>query len=259
MISFIHSFQSEWLKKKGTLAFWLVIVGGFFIPLIFLTRGIFYPADFLAEAKSPQFWEVLSSRCWQFMAILLLPLGVALATSLITQIEFRNNTWKQLNTTPQSLSVIYWSKFAVIIVMLLQFFILFHIGIYLSALIPAIIHGSADFYERSIPFESVLKNAALYFVDCLPIVAIQYLVSLQFKNFLVPLSFGIGLLIASLIAVQWKYGYIVPYTYCPYNMFSAKQPQMVPAGINFHYWAVGYFIGATLLGYFLYLNKKEKG
>src|SRR6218665_790736 len=156
MISFIHSFQSEWLKKKGTLAFWLVFVGGFFIPLIFLTRGIFYPKDFLAEAKSPQFWAVLLSRSWQFMAILLLPMGVALATSLITQIEFRNNTWKQLNTTPQSLSIIFWSKFAVILVMLLQFFLLFHIGIYLSALIPAIIHGSTDFYKHAVPFSAAL-------------------------------------------------------------------------------------------------------
>ncbi|RFS18157.1 ABC transporter permease [Emticicia sp. C21] len=259
MISFIHSFQSEWLKKKGTLAFWLVFVGSFFIPLIFLTRGIIYSADFLAETKSPMFWEVLISRSWQFMAILLLPLGLALATSLITQLEFRNNTWKQLNTTPQSLSVIYWSKFAVIIVMLLQFFLLFHIGIYLSALIPAILHGASDFYQRTVPFSSILKTAALFFVDCLPIVAIQYLVSLQFKNFLVPLSFGIGLLIASLIAVQWKYGYTIPYTYCMYNFFSAKQPKMVPAGVNFHYWAVGYFVGSALLGYFLYFNKKEKG
>lgn len=259
MTSFIHSFQSEWLKKKGSLAFWLVFVGGFFIPLIFLVRGIVYSTDFLAEAQSPLFWEVLLSRSWQFMALLLLPLGVALATSLITQLEFRNNTWKQLNTTPQSLSVIFWSKFAVIIVMLLQFFILFHIGIYLSALIPAIIHGSADFYQRSVPILSVLKSAGLYFVDCLPIVAIQYLVSLQFKNFLVPLSFGIGVLLASLIAVQWKYGYIIPYTYCPYQMFSSRQANMAPHHVNFHYWAVGYFIGATLLGYFLYLNKKEKG
>jgi hypothetical protein len=90
-------------------------------------------------------------------------------------------------------------------------------------------------------------------------VAIQYLVSLQFKNFLVPLSLGIGLLLASLIAVQWKYGYTIPYTYCMYNFFSSRQPKMLPAGVNFHYWAVGYFVASTLLGYFLYLNKKEKG
>jgi hypothetical protein len=259
MLSFIHSFQSEWLKKRGTLAFWLVIVGSFFIPLIFLTRNMVYSVDFQAETKVLQFWDIIISRSWQFMAILLLPMGVSLATSLITQLEFRNNTWKQLNTTPQSLTVIFWSKFAVIIVMLLQFFLLFHIGIYLSALIPAIIYGASEFYQRAVPFSSVLKTAALYFIDCLPIVAIQYLVSLQFKNFLVPLSLGIGLLLASLIAVQWKYGYTIPYTYCMYNFFSLRQPKMAPAGVNFHYWAVGYFIGATLSGYFLYLNKKEKG
>ena len=62
MLSFIHSFQSEWLKKKGTLAFWLVFIGSFFIPLIFLSRGIIYSQDFLAEAKSTQFWEMMISR-----------------------------------------------------------------------------------------------------------------------------------------------------------------------------------------------------
>jgi hypothetical protein len=259
MLSFIHSFQSEWLKKRGTLAFWLVIVGSSFIPLIFTARGIFYPQDFLSEVKTPVFWDVLINRSWQFMAMLLLPLGVAMATSLITQIEFRNNTWKQLNTTPQSLSVIFWSKFAVIIVMLMQFFVLFNLGIYLSAFIPALIHGSADFYERAIPLSFMLKTTVLFFLDCLPIVAIQYLVSLHFKNFLVPLSLGIGLLLASLIAIQWRYGYTLPYTYCMYHFFSLRQPRMLPEGINFHYWAAGYFVVFTGLGYLLYINKKEKG
>ncbi len=259
MLSFIHSFQSEWLKKKGTLAFWLVIVGGFFIPLIYTMRGVFYPEDFLAEAKSPVFWEVLINRSWQLMAMLLLPLGVAMATSLITQIEFRNNTWKQLNATPQSLSVIFWSKFSVIIVMLLQFFVLFNLGIFLSALIPALLHGTTDLFKHTIPVLFMLKITGLFFLDCLPIVAIQYLVSLHFKNFLVPLSLSIGLLLASLIAIQWRYGYTLPYTYCIYQFFSLKQPKMVPEGINFHFWAAGYFVVFTLAGYFLYINKKEKG
>lgn len=259
MQSFIHSFQSEWLKKKGTLAFWLVFVGGFFIPLIFMTRGIFYPKDFLGELKSPMFWDVLMNRSWQFMALLLLPLGVVMATSLVTQLEFRNNTWKQLNTTPQSLSIIFWSKFAVIIVMLLQFFLLFNIGIYLSALIPALLHGGADFYQRTLPFAFMLKTTALFFLDCLPIVALQYLISLQFKNFLVPLGLGIGILLASLIAMNWQYGYTMPYSYCPYNFFSLRQTKVDPNQVNFHYWAVGYFVGFTLLSYLLYINKKEKG
>lgn len=260
MTTFIHSFQSEWLKKKGTPAFWLVFVGAFFIPLIFTCRGLFYPKDFLAEAASPMFWTMMLKRAWQFMAIFLLPMGVILSTSLITQLEFRNNTWKQLHTTPQSYTTVFFSKLGVIIVMLLQFFLLFNIGIYLSGLIPALVHGSADFYKQDVPFLTMLEDTAFYFLDCLPIVAIQYLVSLQFKNFLVPFSLGIGLLLAALIGLQWKYGYTIPYTYTQYYLFSGGKPGSPQAPqVNFHLWALCYFLGFTLLGYLLYINKKEKG
>lgn len=51
----------------------------------------------------------------------LLPMGLILATSLITQMEFRNNTWKQLHTTPQKYSTIFTAKFIVIIGLTLQF------------------------------------------------------------------------------------------------------------------------------------------
>lgn len=260
MISFINSFKSEWLKKKGTVAFWLVIIGSFFIPLIMTARGLFYPETFAAEAKSSFFWQAGMNRNWQLMAFFLLPMGVVMATSLITQIEFRNNTWKQLHTSPQSYPVVFLSKLSVIIVMLLQFFLLFNVGIYLSGVIPSLVYTDIDYPQQAFPFKDFLKVTALFFIDCLPIVAFQYLVSLQFKNFLVPLGAGIGLLIASLIAVQWKYGYTIPYTYCPYN-FLALRPSNGGAfpAVNIHYMALAYFVGFTIISYLLYITKREKG
>jgi hypothetical protein len=38
--SFLHSFQSEWLKKKRSLASWIVIIGGFFTPAIIIVARI---------------------------------------------------------------------------------------------------------------------------------------------------------------------------------------------------------------------------
>ena len=32
--TFVHAFQGEWLKKKRSLASWLVIAGSFFTPAI---------------------------------------------------------------------------------------------------------------------------------------------------------------------------------------------------------------------------------
>lgn len=257
---FIHSFQSEWLKTRRSLAAWLVIIGGFFLPVLLLVGRMIYHEKTGAESASPLFWENLAKQCWQFMALFLLPMGVILATSLITQIEFRNNAWKQVHTTPQGFTTLFFSKFSVILVMLVQFFILFNVGIYLAGTIPALLFSDIDYPAQAFPAMYLLKTSSLFFLDILPIVGLQYLISLQFKNFFVPLGVGIGVLLAALVLVEWKHGYIVPYTYSPYNFFKLRGAEM-PASqqVNIHWLAFGYFIFFTFVSYVLYVFKREKG
>src|SRR5215216_6690727 len=99
-MNFINSFQSEWLKKKRSLASWLVLVGAFFTPLIILLVRLknyqAMPKIYAAE----DFWTKLWFTTWESMTILLLPMGIILATALIVQLEYKNNAWKQLHTTP---------------------------------------------------------------------------------------------------------------------------------------------------------------
>src|SRR5260221_1778311 len=253
---FIDSLTSEWLKRKRTAAAWLVVIGGFFIPLIILGARL-YESDGLAAAnQNPRFWEMLYNRCWQFMGFFLLPLGVILATSLVTQLEFRNNTWKQLFTTPQSLTTIFLPKLTIILIMLLQFFLLFNIGIYLTGILPCLFFHHLPYPSEPFPFAIFLKGNGRFFLDALPILALQYLVSLRFTNFLAPLGIGLGLYVASFIAVHWKYGYWIPYTYCYYNFLDKQSP--LPVTISIQTWALGYFIGLTILSYILYISRKEK-
>ncbi len=257
--SFFHSFQSEWLKTRHSLASWLVILGSFFIPVIMISVRIIYANRLPKDSISPDFWEKLFSNCWQTMALLLLPMGIILAASLIAQLEFRNNTWKQLHTTPQYLTTIFAAKFVVILMMLVQLFLLFNIGIYLSGILPHLLLGVA-LPQEAFPFQLFLKKNAYFFVDCLPIVALQYLISLQFKNFLVPLSIGIAMMLASLIAVEWQYGYFLPYTYCPLNFFTLRSTETtINKNIDIHGWALGYFVLFTVASYILYVTQKEKG
>src|SRR5581483_11162406 len=118
-MSFIYSFSSEWLKKKRTAASLLTVAGSFLIPLIVLVARIDDGAALVAAAnRRPRLWEELYNRNWQLMGLLLLPMGVVLATSLFAQLEFRNNTWKQVCTTPQSLTTIFGAKLAILLVML---------------------------------------------------------------------------------------------------------------------------------------------
>lgn len=256
-IEFVHSFQSEWLKKKKSTASWLTTIGGFFIPLIMLIARFTDITKTAGENASANIWELLYTRCWQFMGLFLLPMGVILATSLITQLEFRNNAWKQVHTTPQRLTTIFFAKLSVIIVMMLQFFILFNIGIYLTGVLPALFSKKVSFPNQPFPWLLFLKGNGKFFIDCLPIIALQYLVALQFKNFLVPIGIGLSLFVASMIALSWKYGYIVPYSYCSYNFLGKKM--LSNQSIPIHTWAIGYFLLFTIVSYILYINRKEMG
>jgi hypothetical protein len=254
---FIYCFKSEWLKKRGSLSSWLVIVGAFFTPVIVVIAKLVNSSRLYAESTSPKFWEALWNSSWQSMAIFLLPMGVILATSLITQLEYKNNTWKQLHTTPQKFTTIFFAKLTVITTMMLQFFILFNVGVYLSGVLPCLLTKGVPYPKEAVPYMFFLKDDVAYFIDCLPIIALQYLVSLLAKNFLVPVGGGIALWILAIAVLSWRYGYLIPYTYCGFNYLKAEG--RYNSHINIHLMAIGYFITFTVAGYILYVSKKEKG
>ncbi|MEO6314699.1 MAG: ABC transporter permease [Chitinophagaceae bacterium] len=256
-MSYLHSFQSEWLKTKRSAAAWLTLAGGLFIPIIILTDLLLNYKTLPVAYTAVHFWERHFSRSWQFMAFFLLPVGVILASSLIAQLEFRNNAWKQVLTTPQQFTTIFFSKLLVIIVMMLQFFVLFSLGIYGSAIIPAVLLQAVPFPAAPLHPAGFLKTTALFFIDCLPIISLQYLLSLQFKNFLVPIGIGLAIFMAAVIANSWKYVYLNPYSYCMVN-FSRLQGRST-VNVPLHTFALSYFLLFVVVGFVLFIQKKEKG
>ena len=183
-----------------------------------------------------------------------------LSTSLIAQIEYKNNTWKQLHTLPLTFTTIFFSKLAIILVLMLQFFLLFNIGIYLAAVVPYLLVSGTPYPAQPLPYAFFLNENLLYFVDLLPIVALQYLIALRFKNFLVPVGLGFLFWVGALAGLSWKFGYVVPYTYPMYNYLKdAEKTRAVIPDVNIHLLAAGFFIVITAMSYVLYLTKKEKG
>jgi len=258
--SIINSFQSEWLKTKGSLALWIVVIGSLFTPTIVIIVRLVQYKSLPKLYALDGFWKLLWKNSWESMAIFLLPLGVILATSLITQIEYKNNTWKQLHTLPLTFTTTFFTKLAVTMVMMLQFFILFNVGIYLSALVPYLLIQGVPYPKGSIPLLQFLQDDLYFFIDCLPIIALQYLLSLQFKNFLVPVGVGFILWVGALASLSWKFGYVIPYTYCMYYYLTdITASKAAFAHVNIHWMAIGYFVLITIVSYVLYLTKKEKG
>ena len=254
---FLNSIQSEWLKKRHTAAAWIIFTCAFFMPFFVLIIRLTSYDNTYKEVVNIHIWGMIHYRNWVAMGMFLLPLTLILSTSLIANVEYKNNTWKQIHTTPQSFSTIFFAKLTIIIGMVLQLFLLFNLGIYLSAIIPSIVFKGIPLPLQPFPFVSYFKSSVCFFIDCLPVLALQYLLSLRFKNPLVSIGIGFALLVVSLLALNWKYGYIVPYIYLPLN-FEENQ-NYVDQSVNRHLCASGYFLLITGLNYFLYLFKKEKG
>lgn len=256
-MNFLYCFKAEWIKKRRSLAAWLVIIGGFFTPVIITCAAIYRSEATRKALLKPDFWNKHWLASWDTIAMFLLPMGVILATSLVTQIEFKNNTWKQLHTTPQSYTRLFLAKLAVILTMLLQFLVIFSIGTYLSGILPSLIISNASWPTGAIPYQKIFSDSLFFFVDCLPIVAIQFLLSLQFKNFLVPVGGGMALWITSMVSLSWKYSYLVPFSQGA--LFYLKTSGRISKDLPVHEVALLYFTVITGISYILYITKKEKG
>ena len=258
-MTFLQSIQSEWMKTRRSTAAVLVITGALFIPSIIIFMRFVQREKLAAVYQSGSFWHNHFFKNWQVMAFLLLPLGVILCVSLITQLEYRNNTWKQLHTTPQSFTSIFFAKLTVILLMLLQFFVLFNIAIYISAVVPLLFSTKAVYPLQAIPWSDLLLVNVKFFIACLPVLAIQYLLSLRIKNFMLPLGAGIVLLVASTFAIQWEYGYMIPFTYTGYTyILNASASPEIKMPVNILLLSVIMFAAFTIIGYWLYSSKKDK-
>lgn len=253
MLAYIYSVQSEWLKRKNSAAVWLTLLGGTFVPLIILGVRLYHFDQLASQNASGDLWERLYHHGWQYMGFLLLPMGCILVTSLITQLETHSNAWKLLHVTPQRFTTIFLAKLTVILIMLLFFFLLFNISLYLTGVVPAWVVRGVPYPVAPFPWIKYLSGSGQFLVACLPIIALQYLLGLRYRNFMLPLGIGLGLYIAAVIALAWKYAYAIPYIYC---MMLANKGA-IP--FNAYLLSTGYFVMFGVLAYVLYIRKKEKG
>jgi lantibiotic transport system permease protein len=257
--TFIHAFHCEWLKRKRSFASAMVLGGSLFTPAIIIAVRLVHwralPKLYALEAFWPKLWR----DSWESMAIFFLPLGAIMATSLITQIEFKSNAWKQVHALPLSTAVIFFSKLAVIVVMLIQFLLLFNAGIYLSGILPSLMPGVPHPNDAFLALPLFRENA-FYFLDCLPIIAAQYLMALRSQNVLIPIGVGFLAWVGALAAVSSKYAIWWPYAYTIINYLKDK-PKGAALALHgeFHLLALIAFLLLTGVSYAMFVTKNEKG
>lgn len=261
-MSLLISTKAELIKTKRSASFWLSLAGSAVIPLIFFLVYVLKPEKKYARFQLKP-WEMHLTQGWQAFALFLLPMFVILICSLIPQIEFKNNTWKQVFASPQSVGNVFFSKYLSIIIMVLFLFLMFNIFMLLSGIVPNLFFSKYTFLSKSIDWVALLKLNFKTFTSLLAIISIQYWLGLRFKNFIVPIGIGLAMLVTAMILNPWEHVDKVPFAF-PYLTFESSinksRTELTGPLLNNHELnSIGYFIFFTLIAYLDLRFRKERG
>ncbi|HEU4470750.1 MAG TPA: ABC transporter permease, partial [Flavisolibacter sp.] len=105
----LTALRSEMLKTKRTASLYFTPIGAAFIPAIFLLNILTEGDDLNNISKDPL--NTIFKLNLERTGLVFFPMFVILVCTLLPQIEYRNNTWKQLFASPQTKSDIFLAKF----------------------------------------------------------------------------------------------------------------------------------------------------
>ena len=250
--------RSEWLKRRRSLTTPLVAGSAAFVPCIILLARLRRPDALPRIAADPQFWTTLSVQAWESMALMILPMTVMLAVSLVTQIEDRSNGWKQVHTAPVPPGAVFAAKLAVIVFLAAQMLALFIGAIYVAGILPAVVvpgvHATGRF-----PVWAFARRAAVFLADVLPIAAFQYLLALRFRSFVPPLAIGLAAWLLSIGTISWSYSFVLPYSYATLDYLLVEFHRPLPMPAPPAAIAAGYFVVLTGAAYLTFALRRDKG
>src|SRR5690349_9113020 len=99
-MNLLTALRSEILKTKRTAAFYFTLIMAVPIPFIFLLNVLTGGGDVKVTHEGPL--NALFDLGLERNGMVFFPLFVVLVCTLLPQIEYRNNTWKQVLTSPQT-------------------------------------------------------------------------------------------------------------------------------------------------------------
>ena len=217
-MTLIKTFRSEILKTKRTASFYFTLVAAAATPLLFF---IFVSLDgFEPEEKSDPFNAIFNR--FQITGLVILPMFIVLVCTLLPQLEYRNNTWKQVFSSPQTKANVFFAKFLNIHLLILLFLIANFLFMCVIAIATHFIFPELNILNQPINGRNVLINYANAYIVLLAITAIQFWLGLRFKNFIVPIAIGFALWFSgNLIVLEYKspYGIYFPYSFQVYATF----------------------------------------
>lgn len=187
--------RSEFLKIRRTSSFYLCLLVAAIVPGLYLF-SLLSDVDALQAFQNDP-WNLYLREGWKAMSYLILPMFVILVNALLPQLEFRNNTWKQLYTTPQPLVQVFLSKLLLTHLLTILCLLAFNLLMMGSLMLAGLHHPELDLYGHTIDWTQVLASNCRLYITILGISAIQFWLGMRLRNFIIPIGIGFALWFAA--------------------------------------------------------------
>ncbi|UOG74377.1 ABC transporter permease [Hymenobacter tibetensis] len=247
-----RTLAADALKLRRTAALRLTLFSGA-LPVLLGFMIYFFKGDIIMKSGGDP-WPRFISMAWQTAGTLLLPLFVVLLTSLVVNIETKATAWKHLYAQPVGRGAVFGSKLLLLLGLNALALVLFA-GLMLGAgALLAVLRPKLGFQDYAVPFNAVGWMLMRTYIATLGLLAVQYIVSLYWRSFVVPVGVGMGAVVATIALLQWEHADKIPYAAPLGTAVSMKMAKVgglqVAHMLAKHEWySLGWFAGALLLGY----------
>ncbi|HEX8333659.1 MAG TPA: ABC transporter permease [Segetibacter sp.] len=240
-MSLLKSIRSEILKTKRTAPLYFTLAAAAFAPFMSML-GLFLEG--VEDYKSKDILNHMLIKKFEVTGIATFPIFIILICTLLPQIEYKNNTWKQVLTSPQTKGNVFVAKFISVQLLIVLFFITNLSLYFLNAGILHLLDPSLNVLNQALNRHDVLMSRVNTYVGLLAICCIQFWLGMKFRNFVIPIAIGIAFWFAGTIFVMQNFDLAAyfPYSFHAYGKFPAYNPLNNPAGWTSFVYAVLFLI-----------------
>jgi len=193
----LTALRSEMLKTRRTASFYFTVIGAAPIPLIILLNILLGGSDLRSVGADPL--NRIFTMGIERNGVLFFPMFVILVCTLMAQIEYRNNTWKQLFASPQTKGDIFLAKFININILLLLFLAASFVYMGISVVVIHFANPGLHMFDHSFQLGRIIMRTGNIYATVLAMCAVQFWLGLRFRNFIVPTALGFGMWVAGML------------------------------------------------------------
>ncbi|GHA57551.1 ABC transporter permease [Pontibacter akesuensis] len=205
-----NSLSAETLKLKNTFSLWLAVLAP--CALISMYVLVFWAKGEHMVKDGANAWHAFAAQSFMVYTIMLMPIFIALLTSLTNGIEHKSNGWKHLYSLPLPKGAIYLAKASTVLGLVLlsnAVYVVAYLaaGFFLSLVRPDL--GFDVVEGLNIVYITCLK----LYLSCFVIVALQFWLSMRWSSFALSMGVGTVAIITVMVAMRWEHIHYYPFAY----------------------------------------------